>query len=137
MKYKHSPQSFFNLLGKEIIFSDKRSKAMPEINVKGTLTGIRLNEVEIRKNNNVTKWYPLISNDIEFNLTPIRKYEEPLDEELDDDIYTIEEWENVVNEGFINNNDGSGYWVKDGFKSNDEAFSTRRLDATHVTWYNK
>ena len=37
----------------------------------------------------------------------------------------------------FSNNDGSGYWVKDGKKSNDEIFSTPRLDATHVIWYNK
>ncbi len=37
----------------------------------------------------------------------------------------------------FSNFDGSGYWVKDGKKSRDEIFSTPRLDATHIVWYNK
>jgi hypothetical protein len=37
----------------------------------------------------------------------------------------------------FSNYDGSGYWVKDGKKSRDEIFSTPRLDATHIVWYNK
>ena len=32
---------------------------------------------------------------------------------------------------------GNGYWVKDGYKSKDEVFSTEQKDATHVVWYMK
>jgi hypothetical protein len=53
------------------------------------------------------------------------------------DVFTVEEWESSVNEGFFIDYDGSGYWVKDGKSSRDEVFSTPPLDATHVAWYNK
>lgn len=53
------------------------------------------------------------------------------------EVYTVEEWEQVVKDDWINNFDGSGYWVKNRFKSTDEVFSTPKLDATHVVWYNK
>lgn len=33
--------------------------------------------------------------------------------------------------------DGIGYWVKDGLISHGNIFSTPRLDATHIVWYNK
>lgn len=33
--------------------------------------------------------------------------------------------------------DGHGYWVKDNKQSSDEIFSTPRLDATHIIWFNK
>lgn len=65
------------------------------------------------------------------------RYTKALDMYFDDDIYTIKEWDEAVMGGWICNEDGSGYWVKDGLKSNDEVFSTPKLDATHVVWYNK
>lgn len=65
------------------------------------------------------------------------RYTKKLDQDWDDDIYTVEEWIQAVEDGFFCNYDGSGYWVKDGLKSNDEVFSTPKLDATHVVWYNK
>ena len=65
------------------------------------------------------------------------RYTEKLDKDWDDDIYTIEEWKDAVNDEWITNDDGTGYWVKDGLKSRDEVFSTPQLDATHVVWYNK
>jgi len=65
------------------------------------------------------------------------RYTKKLDQDWDDDIYTVEEWIQAVKDGCFCNFDGSGYWVKDGFKSNDEVFSTPQLDATHVVWYNK
>jgi hypothetical protein len=67
----------------------------------------------------------------------MRKYDRPLDKEWDDDLYHVDTWKEVVKEGSIVNYDGFGYWVKDGFKSRDEVFSTPKLDATHVVWYNK
>jgi hypothetical protein len=65
------------------------------------------------------------------------RYTKKLDKDWDGDIYTIEEWNKVVDTGWITDDDGSGYWVKDGLKSRDEVFSTPQLDATHVVWYNK
>jgi hypothetical protein len=65
------------------------------------------------------------------------RYTKALDIDFDDDIYTIKEWDEAVMGGWICNEDGCGYWVKDGLKSNDEVFSTHKLDATHVVWYNK
>jgi len=54
-----------------------------------------------------------------------------------DDVYTIEEWEDSINNCDITIDDGYGYWVKDGYKSNDEVFSTEPRGATHVIWFNK
>ena len=65
------------------------------------------------------------------------RYTKKLDQDWDDDIYTVEEWIRAVKDGCFCNFDGIGYWVKDGLKSNDEVFSTPPLDATHVVWYNK
>lgn len=67
----------------------------------------------------------------------LERYTKELNQEWDDDIYTVEEWEQVVKDGYIGNFDGNGYWVKNGLKSSDEVFSTPKLDATHVIWYNK
>lgn len=53
------------------------------------------------------------------------------------DVFTVGEWESAVDDGYFINDDGSGYWVKDGKSSSDEVFSTPPLDATHVAWYNK
>lgn len=67
------------------------------------------------------------------------RYTVPLDLTTDSelDIYTVEEWEQAIKEGAFCNYDGNGYWVKDGLESRDEVFSTPKLDATHVVWYNK
>lgn len=65
------------------------------------------------------------------------RYTEPLDKDWDDDIYSVEKWNEAVKDGWFNTYDGHGYWVKDGLKSRDEVFSTPQLDATHVVWYNK
>jgi len=42
------------------------------------------------------------------------RYTEKLDPKSDDDIYTLDEWYNVVEHEWITNGDGRGYWVKDG-----------------------
>ena len=65
------------------------------------------------------------------------RYTKKLDKVWDDHIYTIEEWNKTVKDDSICDDDGNGYWAKDGLKSNDEVFSTPQLDATHVVWYNK
>lgn len=53
-------------------------------------------------------------------------------------IYTLEEWNNdVVVLEMLTEDDGEAYWAKDGFRSDDDAFSTPCLDATHVVWYNR
>jgi hypothetical protein len=54
------------------------------------------------------------------------------------DVMTAEEWKEAVDGGWFNNDDGSGYWVKDGKECKDaEVFHSPQLDATHVAWYNK
>ena len=54
------------------------------------------------------------------------------------DLMTIEEFNKAVNERYImDEDDGSGYWVKDGMSCDDEVFSSTQEDATHVIWYNK
>lgn len=67
------------------------------------------------------------------------RYTKKLDPEFDDDIHTVDEWKEIVEKGYYGNLDenGSGYWVKDGMISDDEVCSTPQLDATHVVWYNK
>jgi hypothetical protein len=53
------------------------------------------------------------------------------------DVMTVQEWQKAVEDGCFNNDDGSGYWIKDGKECRDEVFSSPSLDATHVAWYNK
>jgi len=65
------------------------------------------------------------------------RYTKKLDSKLGKVIFTVGQWEDSVDDGFFYDGDGSGYWVKDGFESCDEVFSTPKLDATHVVWYNK
>jgi hypothetical protein len=50
---------------------------------------------------------------------------------------TIEEWNRAINDGYINDDDGSGYWVKDDMSCDDGVFSSTQEDATHVVWFNK
>lgn len=50
---------------------------------------------------------------------------------------TVEVWEDYEDNGGIVDEDGFGYWVKDGYASRDDVFSTPKLDATHVIWHNK
>lgn len=70
-------------------------------------------------------------------------HEEPYRREYDrpvpkyGDLMTIEEWNDAVNDGYIMDDDGSGYWVKDGMTCDDSVFGTDQEDATHVIWYNK
>jgi hypothetical protein len=51
-----------------------------------------------------------------------------------DDIMTIEVWNKWQNQFY---DQGIGYWMKDGYVSKDEVFSTPAQDATHVLWFNK
>lgn len=54
-----------------------------------------------------------------------------------DDIYTVKEWEFTIRNNMIWNDCGSGYWMKDGYVSDDEVFNSKKEDATHVLWFNK
>lgn len=65
------------------------------------------------------------------------RYTTKLDKDLDDDVYTIKEWNQALELGLITKYDGFGYWAKDDLKSRDKVFSTPQSDATHVVWYNK
>jgi hypothetical protein len=65
------------------------------------------------------------------------RYTGKLEHDCDTEIFTVENWEKAINDGCFSNFDGCGYWVKDNCESNDEVFSTPKLDATHVIWYSK
>ena len=67
--------------------------------------------------------------------TDLRLYDKPLEKR--DHLMTVYDWEIAVEDDSIMNEDGSGYWVKDGLRSRSEVFSSPQLDATHVVWYNK
>ena len=66
-----------------------------------------------------------------------RIYSAKLDDDEFGDLFTVNEWLSEVKNIWCSNYDGSGYWVKDGYVSNDEVFSSEPEDATHVIWYNK
>lgn len=66
----------------------------------------------------------------------MRNYNNEIDEY--GDVYTLSDFIDCVNDGYIGNYDGSGYWCKDGLYSHDdEVFSSEPEDATHVVWFNK
>lgn len=64
-----------------------------------------------------------------------REYNKEID--IEDEIYPVSAWSELIQLGMIGNYDGSGYWVKDGKASRDEVFHTPPFDATHVVWYAK
>jgi hypothetical protein len=72
----------------------------------------------------------------EHDATQQRVYDRTLDM-VDDHIMTVEEWQNAVEDGYFENEDGSGYWVKNNLACRDEVFNSEPLDATHMVWYNK
>lgn len=54
------------------------------------------------------------------------------------DLMTVAEFEDSIDCGDLIEDDGTGYWVKDGNECiNCDVFSTYKEDATHVSWYNK
>jgi hypothetical protein len=69
------------------------------------------------------------------NINDERRYDGEID--VEDHVMTADDWEQEVEYGSFINEDGSGYWVKNGKRSHDEVFGTPRLDATHVVWFNK
>lgn len=77
------------------------------------------------------------SENNEIDNSETSRYTKKLELCEDDEIYTVQEWEEAVAEGCFCNFDGYGYWVREGFRSNDEVFLTPKLDATHVIWFNK
>lgn len=71
----------------------------------------------------------------EIDMNSDREYTNPVSE--DGELFTCDEWVDALDDGWLDTSDGCGYWVKNGKESRDEVFSTQRLDATHVIWYNK
>lgn len=67
-------------------------------------------------------------------------YSEAADQE--DDVSTLEEWQEAVAAGFFSDCDGSGHWAKE---VNGQILMQRQYadihvppaDATHMVWYNK
>lgn len=53
------------------------------------------------------------------------------------ELIPVDEWEAGVEVGLYGNDDGSGFWVRNGKQCNDEVFSSEKEDATHVAWYPK
>ena len=61
-------EDFFPFFRKDIRFDDLRSISMPEKNRIGKVIGIREDSVELRVNNNITKWYSFNTTNIIFYL---------------------------------------------------------------------
>jgi hypothetical protein len=66
-------------------------------------------------------------------------YEKVLD---DDDVYTVEDFRNIVKRGGFIDYDGFGFPVKDGFANEDVYIKPSRIkdipdDATHIVWLNR
>lgn len=53
------------------------------------------------------------------------------------DIMKADDFKKSVKQGYITEDDGSGYWAKDEKESEDNVFDNPQEDATHVIWYNK
>lgn len=54
------------------------------------------------------------------------------------EILSIKDFAQCVEDGIFSNDDGCGYWAKDGYMSNDEVFNVQDpKDSTHIIWYNK
>jgi hypothetical protein len=70
----------------------------------------------------------------QINTHPSRLYREP---RMKKGVMTISEFEELVEDGMITDEDGQGYWTKDGLASSDDVFDTPQLDADGVVWYNK
>lgn len=63
------------------------------------------------------------------------RYIEPIKEGIH--LMTIKKWKEAIYSGMITDDDGHGYWVKDGMMSRYCPFSSDQEDATHVIWFNK
>lgn len=66
--FRCEPQDFFPYFGKEIEFSDLRSKSMPIEKGKGKVIGIKENAVLLRVNNIMTNWMLFNHEEIFFKL---------------------------------------------------------------------
>lgn len=53
------------------------------------------------------------------------------------DWYTLSQFEQAVEYGSITDEDGFGYWTKEGKYSEDDVFDTEPEDADGVIWFNK
>lgn len=71
------------------------------------------------------------------NLTKSRYSEKIPDARNHSGVFAAVDWDGALDNGSIMDDDGIGYWAKDGLMSYDCAFRTPKLDATHVVWFNK
>ncbi len=96
-----------------------------------------LNEIKRLKGESLNSGYLYALSEIENFILNIdkRKYESPLPEF--GDVFTVSEFEDMVKEGLIIDDDGHGYWIKDGKSSRDDVFSSKKEDADGVIWFNK
>jgi hypothetical protein len=81
---------------------------------------------------NFDQWLKSIANTEPSYST--RFYREP---RIKRGVMTIPEFEELVEDGMITDEDGQGYWTKGGLASSDDVFDTPQLDADGVVWYNK
>lgn len=65
----------------------------------------------------------------------VRVYDQPIGKR--DRVYDLADWEEAKEDGGIMDDDGIGFWVKNGKRSSCGVFSTEQKDATHVIWFNK
>ena len=57
-------------------------------------------------------------------------------------MFSLEEWDQAIDDGRVASDDGSGFWVNDGFYLNDDylddnVFGFVPEGATHVAWFNE
>lgn len=52
-------------------------------------------------------------------------------------IVSVEEFSTLLEYTAIAQDTGNGYWAKDNLISDDDVFSTKSEDATHVIWFDK
>ncbi len=130
----------------EKLVADIRNKLSPFWNIIAIIKDGNYSKEIIEKEANIAHVnQQIILNNLESILaesqylnkqnSEMRIYDQPVSP--DTDLFSIEEWNDSLDCGYITDNDGVGYWVKDGKKSHDEPFTSEQEDATHVAWYNK
>lgn len=86
----------------------------------------------------IQTWTKIVEDNLNQPQTSQREYDTDITKQSYGDLYTVDEWKISVENGWIMDDDGSGYWVKDGLECRDcDVFYSEPKDATHVMWYNK
>lgn len=65
-------------------------------------------------------------------------YNYPLPHEDDGEVFSLEDWIELVSVGAVNHYDGSGYQATLlGYDRTLDAFAMKADDCTHIIWFNK